>query len=228
MCLMLAQLWSISIFGQYWLQCPNEMDTKQMYAMSLTSKNRNKGEIYIKWMLIQDIIGTASKWPLKVRRWLWKPNECHFWQRTRIAAFTYVNGLNPKLLQEWMILLNFSERQIEHVMRLLCSFEQGKQYNLYEWNVSTQRHEYLSGEPKFYQHNKRYVWFSNCYIWTHFWWWHSCHGAWTASMWKLQKHNTKRKRNGIFGFWKSIQFLHFDAGNSKHFNILAATSWFAS
>jgi hypothetical protein len=48
------------------------------------------------WMLIQDIIGPATLWPRTIRQYFWAPHLNH-WQRIRLAAFIWVNGLNPEV-----------------------------------------------------------------------------------------------------------------------------------
>ena len=45
---------------------------------------------------MQDIIGDAGKWPKLIRRLFWTENLKHF-QRCIVAAFVYVNGLDPDI-----------------------------------------------------------------------------------------------------------------------------------
>ena len=56
-------------------------------------KERNR-KIYELWTDIQDIVGSAKLWPKFVRKLFWTRNINHKW-RPILAAFVFVNGLNP-------------------------------------------------------------------------------------------------------------------------------------
>ena len=49
---------------------------------------------------IQDIIGPVCNWPPKIRNLFFTDNLAHY-QRLKVCAFVYVNGLNPVILFEW-------------------------------------------------------------------------------------------------------------------------------
>lgn len=64
-----------------------------------------KDNLYLHWALMQDLIGDASTWPHKICRLFWsmKPNH---WERVQMAAFVFLNGLDPKLFMEWWQIRN--------------------------------------------------------------------------------------------------------------------------
>ena len=114
----------------------------------LAARNR---EIYNLWKTIQDIIGDASKWPKLICRLFWTPSLRHF-HRCIVAAFVYVNGLNPEMFLEWVELQHLCRDQsgINHFTALFRSFERTK-YNLYAFNVTNNRYEYIDGTVRQYQ-----------------------------------------------------------------------------
>ena len=99
---------------------------------------RNNRQIYECWMTIQDIIGRASLWPVSIRRYFWTPN-LKLWQRTLVATFVFINGLNPTDFMDWVELLHFcsDSEAIRHFEYLFSTFESNpRRYNLYGYNVS--------------------------------------------------------------------------------------------
>jgi len=56
--------------------------------------------LHILWAEIQDIIGPASRWPRHIRRNFWATHLTH-WDRICMAAFMWINGLNPKVYHDW-------------------------------------------------------------------------------------------------------------------------------
>lgn len=114
------------------------------------SRNRR---IYVLWEDIQEIIGPASHWPHMIRRLFWRRNLQHF-QRILVCTFVFVNGLNPIIFDEWMLLMNLCRDQaaINHVRNLFRLFESGRYYRLYAYNVLQGHYEYLDGTPRVYQH----------------------------------------------------------------------------
>lgn len=118
-------------------------------------ENRSRSStIYILWRDIQDIIGNASLWPIRIRRLFWTQHLRYF-QRFLIVIFSYVNGLNPQLLIEWLkIQRGFSNAESErHVRELFIRLEEGKynnhtRYNYYGYNVYNKRYEYVNGTEK--------------------------------------------------------------------------------
>ena len=66
--------------------------------------SEHRRAVYRQWIIIQDIIGDAKKWPKLTRRLFWKQNVKHF-ERLLLAAFVYVNGLNHTIFLEWAYLI---------------------------------------------------------------------------------------------------------------------------
>ena len=60
---------------------------------------------FLLWQDIQDIIGPANKWPRSIRKNFWNQNIKHF-DRILLAAFVFVNALNPVVFLEWGIMNN--------------------------------------------------------------------------------------------------------------------------
>ena len=114
------------------------------------SKNK---KIYESWVDIQDIIGNASLWPLKIRRLFWKQGVKHF-DRILLATFVYVNGLNPEVFLDWARLIGLGSdmaayRHFEALFKLLPE----KNYKgLYAYNVTMNRYEYIDGSVRKYVH----------------------------------------------------------------------------
>ena len=106
--------------------------------------------IYEFWMTIQDIIGNARLWPISIRRYFWTPN-LRFFHRTLVAAFVYVNGLMPEIFMEWARLLHLCRDQAayRHFEQLFSAFEH-RRYNLYAYNVTNNRYEYIEGRVRVY------------------------------------------------------------------------------
>jgi hypothetical protein len=100
-------------------------------------------EINQQWELIQDLIVPTYDWPYYTRRLFWIKPLGHF-QRALIAAFGYINGLNPVILIEWLQLMNlsFPAHHVRHISAL---------YNLYAWNTSQRQYQYLDGRVRIYQ-----------------------------------------------------------------------------
>ena len=66
--------------------------------------------IYETWSLIQDIIGDKSLWPKDIRKIFWKKNKGH-WERIRLAGINWINGVNPEIFQEWIIMTNLLDKK---------------------------------------------------------------------------------------------------------------------
>ena len=117
------------------------------------SKHR---QIYEKWMEIQEIIGAANKWPFRIRRLFWTQNIKHF-DRLLVAAFVYVNGLNPVIFLEWAHLNSMCRDHTgyKHFTNLLFELFDQRKYNLYAYNVGNNRYEYLDGTVRRYRHASR-------------------------------------------------------------------------
>lgn len=105
---------------------------------------------YILWCEIQDIIGPACFWPCSVRRFFWSRRLCH-WQRVQVAAFVWVNGLNPEVLFDRFDLRGYivcGSPQHRHFLCLFRYFEQGRSYRLWSWHVLNRQHEWLDRTPE--------------------------------------------------------------------------------
>ena len=110
------------------------------------------GPIYTAWMNLQDVVGPVKLWPKHIRKRFWKKEVNHF-DRLMVATFAWINGLNPFLLYDWLIvrrvmLLDSAEHQ--HLQRLFQYFEEGKKYRLYAWNVTNGRYKWLDGTVRYY------------------------------------------------------------------------------
>lgn len=119
-----------------------------------TSRNR---KIYLTWTDIVDVIGDAKKWPHLLRRLFWTKNLNHF-QRILVCTFCYVNGLNPVMFEEWAELMGLCRDRaaVQHIKSLFNIFESGeKRYNLYTYNITQGRYEYLDGTPRRYEHRSQ-------------------------------------------------------------------------
>ena len=102
---------------------------------------------YTLWREIQDIVGEARFWPRNIRILFWS-RRLHHWGRIQVAAFVWVNGLNPEVFYEWCFLRTIfipGSESRRHFINLFNYFEEGRQYNLWAWNMSTGRYEYLDG-----------------------------------------------------------------------------------
>ena len=112
------------------------------------SRNRR---IFLLWTDIQEIIGPATHWPHLIRRLFWTRNLNHF-QRLLVCSFVFVNGLNPVVFDEWMILLRLCRDQaaVVHIRSLFRLFEGGRFYRMYSYNVLQGHYEYLDGTIRQY------------------------------------------------------------------------------
>ena len=48
------------------------------------------------WIRIQDLIGEAGLWPLRIRRLFWLPKLNSHFSRYILAAFAFINGFHPE------------------------------------------------------------------------------------------------------------------------------------
>jgi len=82
---------------------------------------------------IQDIIGPATYWPRQIRRLFWSFPWSH-WERVRLAAFVWINALNPEVFYDWAELKHFFSRGSavhRHFEQLFSYFRQGVRYRLH-------------------------------------------------------------------------------------------------
>lgn len=112
------------------------------------SKNRNTA-IARSWAEIQDLIGPARCWPVRIRKLFWTRYVRNF-QRLLLCAFVYINGLNPLIFIEWCqlkgLLRDMSAKR--HIAYLFDKFEEGAYPATYGYNIYNSRYEFLSGRPK--------------------------------------------------------------------------------
>ena len=113
----------------------------------LAARNR---EIYELWKIMQDVKGDANKCSKLMRRLFWTRNLIYF-QRCLVAAFVYVNGLNPEIFMEWADkqFLCRDKSAVNHFKYLFKAFL-GKT-NLYAYNVTNNRYEYIDDTVRIYQ-----------------------------------------------------------------------------
>ena len=126
--------------------------TFQLYSIMAERRNNNR-IIFETWSTIQDIIGPANQWPYSTRRLFWTKHLKH-WDRLRISAFVYVNGLNPDIFLEWARLqdLGRDASAYRHFEVLLKTVFPNTNYNLYAWNVTNRRYEWIDGTVRHYVH----------------------------------------------------------------------------
>ena len=108
--------------------------------------------IFVAWSDIQDVIGVASAWPAAIRRFFWTRNLGH-WDRTRVVAFVWINGLHMDLFLDWAHLIGMAEEGSAgyvHMRSLHAYIYSGVTYNLFAWNITRRRYEYLDGTPRYY------------------------------------------------------------------------------
>lgn len=136
--------------GQFITQPMLYETLKRQYIPPRKMSSRSS-RIYRLWMDIQHIVGPANLWPLSIRRLFWTRPLRH-WQRILICTFAYVNGLNPEVLIEWVLLLRLlnNESGVRHIQSFFILVERGTNYTLYSLNVSTRRYEWLDGRPRAY------------------------------------------------------------------------------
>lgn len=102
--------------GQFITQPMLYETLKRQYIPPRKMSSRSS-RIYRLWMDIQHIIGPANLWPLSIRRLFWTRPLRH-WQRILICTFAYVNGLNPEVLIEWVLLLRLlNNESVRHIQR---------------------------------------------------------------------------------------------------------------
>ena len=115
---------------------------------------KKKKKVQKLWKDIQEQIGEAKKWSIFIRRLFWTPNINH-WERCLIAAFVYVNGLNPDMFEEWAKLqgLGRDDADYRHLHVLFRLFRD-RHYKLYAWHLGNSRYEYIDGTIRRYYVHK--------------------------------------------------------------------------
>ena len=71
-----------------------------------------------------------------------------------VAAFVFVNGLNPDVFFQWADLLHqLSDDEARREMRgFFRSFDNGVGYGLYAYNIAMNRYQYINGSTHYYTH----------------------------------------------------------------------------
>ena len=106
--------------------------------------------VYDLFLLIQDSIGPKEFWPVSIQRLFWQRDLRH-WERVRLAAFFYINGLNPEIYEDWGEAHDVCAETVRHILALLFRFEfKNDKYNLWGYNVVMGRYEDLQGNIKNY------------------------------------------------------------------------------
>ena len=105
------------------------------------------------WEDIQDIIGPVKKWPPKMRE-MWFKSELDHFQRLKVCAFVFVNGLNPDIFFEWADFFNLlKDRTALRECRIWFQEFETKVWKwdqIYQYNVYHHRYEFINGAVKFY------------------------------------------------------------------------------
>ena len=120
------------------------------------SPSRNK-QISDQWGLITELVGPAKLWPPRVRRLFWTKNIVHF-DRFLVCCFAWVNGLDPKILFEWVELLGLCRDRAarQHMENLFKYFEEGRyDRRYYAYNVSFNNYFWLDGTIRRYVHKSK-------------------------------------------------------------------------
>ena len=117
------------------------------------ASSNNNCLIYESWRDIQYIIGEASRWPVMIRRLFWTQGVKHF-DRLILATFVLVNGLNPEQFMDWARLMRLGriEAAYRHFEYLFNTLPDQNKRSLHAYNTTTNRYEYINGEPRYYVH----------------------------------------------------------------------------
>lgn len=116
----------------------------------MASKRRERDA----WLDIQDVIGSASLWPQRIRSLFWTRPLKH-WDRIQLAAFAWVNGLNPIILLEWVELRQQTScTGMRHLRALFDYFREGRYCkSLYSYDTTMRRWHHLDGSIKWFSSN---------------------------------------------------------------------------
>ena len=112
----------------------------------------HRTEITRLWLEIIDIIGPIHLWPKDIRNLFWEKNWSNK-QRFKVTVFSYINGINPLLLYDWIVLFGNTDLNGEvHIKYLMDKFEEGILYRrqYYSWNVAQSCYQYLDGSTRYY------------------------------------------------------------------------------
>ena len=105
------------------------------------------------WLDIQDIIGPVHNWPPKIRNLFFTANLRHY-QRLKVCAFVYVNGLNPVMLFEWNEHFGLVTKPdaLWECRNWFKEFDTNvfKWQDMYQYNVYHDKYEFIDGRVKFH------------------------------------------------------------------------------
>lgn len=108
----------------------------------------------LKFAEIEDIVGVSTSWPHFMKA-LFTSKHLSHWNRVVFSAFAFVNGLNPIIVQEYLIVLNNYRpwSEIREIRSLLRAFEHcPRNYSTtYAFNVSSGKYEYIDGRLRVYK-----------------------------------------------------------------------------
>ena len=109
-------------------------------------------EAYELFDLIADLIGNPAQWPSKIVSLWWSRNIKHL-ERMQVAAFAYVNCLDPVIFLEWCDIIGWARdanARIE-LASWIYSFDTNpeKWHSIYAYNVWWHRYEFINGVVKF-------------------------------------------------------------------------------
>ena len=115
--------------------------TRASFLVQMDRQERDR-QITAQWNDIIDIIGQATLWPHHIRHFNLPYN--HF-NRLLVAAFVFINDLNPEVFLDWTNLLYLccDRAAYVHFQNLFNYFRDGRYYNLYAYNVNFNQYEYL-------------------------------------------------------------------------------------
>ena len=105
------------------------------------------------WLDIQEIIGPVKNWPPRIRNLFFKEKASDY-ERLKLCAFCYINGLNPELFFEWAHYLKIlkDDTAKRECTTWLHEFETNniKWKRIYQYNVYYHRYEFIDGSIKFH------------------------------------------------------------------------------
>ena len=101
-------------------------------------------------MACQDTMCHKQFWPPSMSPLFWKRDFRH-WERVHLPAFFYINGLNPKIYEDWVEAHDVCAETVRHILGIVFRFEfKNDKYNLWGYNVVMRRYEDLQGNVKNY------------------------------------------------------------------------------
>jgi hypothetical protein len=90
-----------------YLKDMDSVEYSYIITPSRTHTTTKMSHQYRLWREIQDNIGEATTWPSGIRRLFWTKN-IDFGQFVMLGLFANLNGLPPKIFNEWIKLNNMA------------------------------------------------------------------------------------------------------------------------